>query len=89
MTNKNPNLITVPLEFKVACALCKISIQHALQIFINYCTLYDSLTAAYSKYYAEAAETISQYIDLKRPGTNMIINDSAEIQHCLLSILQV
>jgi len=25
---------------------------------------------------------------LKRPGTNMIINDSAEIQHCLLSILQ-
>jgi len=87
MTKENPYLITVPLEFKVACALCKINIESALQIFINHCSLYDSLTAGYKKYYAEAAETVSQYIELKRPGTNMVINDSAEVQHCLLAMV--
>jgi len=88
MTKENPNLITVPLEFKIACSIYKIAIQEALQIFINYCTLYDTFKPTYSRLYSEALETIFRYLDMKRPGTAVIADHGNEIQSCLLAILE-
>ena len=88
MTNENPNLLTVPLEFKVACFTYKISLQQALQIFINYCTLYHTLKPGYSRLYDEAQETIFRYLELKRPSTEPVVDHGNEIQGCLLSILE-
>jgi len=84
---ENPNLLTVPLEFKIACFMYKISLQEALQIFINYCTMYDAFKPTYSRLYSEALETIFRYLDMKRPGTAVIADHGHEIQGCLLTIL--
>jgi len=88
MTNDNPNLLTVPLEFKVACFTYKISLQEALQIFINYCTLYHTLKPGYNRLYDEAQETIFRYLEIKRPGTQPVVDQENEIQGCLLAILE-
>jgi len=88
MTKENPNLLTVPLEFKVACFTYKISHQEALQIFINYCTIYHTLKPGYTRLYNEALETIFQYLELKRPGTEPVVNQGSETQGCLLAILE-
>jgi len=88
MTKKIPNQITVPLEFKVACTLNRITIQEALQIFINYCTLYNALNSRYNQYFDEANETIFRYLDTKRPGTKVIIRDEDEVQQRILAIVE-
>jgi len=88
MTKENPNLVTVPLEFKVACSLYKISLQEAVQTFINYCTIYQALNPSYIRLYSEALETIFRYLDQKRPGTNAVVDQGHEIQGCLLAILE-
>ena len=88
MTKKNPNLITVPLEFKVACTIYHITIQEALQIFIYYCTLYNALNSRYNQYFDEANETIFRYLDMKRSGTQFIIREEDEVQQCILAIVE-
>lgn len=55
-------LITVPLEFKVACRIYMISVQEVLQIFINHATVFDSTSRIYSQGYTEAVTTITHYI---------------------------
>jgi len=88
MTKQNPNLLTVPSEFMIACFMYKISLQDALQIFIKYCTLYHAFKPTYCRLYSEALETIFRYLDMKRPGTNVIVDQRQEIQGFLMGILE-
>ena len=88
MTKENPSLITVPLEFKVACTINRITIQEALQIFINYCSLYNSLNSRYNQYFDEANETIFRYLDTKRPKTKLILRDEDEVQQTILALVK-
>jgi len=89
MTKENQNLITVPSDFKEACSNCKITMQFALQIFIDCCTLFHALKPGYSCLFSEALETIFRYLDTKRPGTNVITDNSKETQDHLLAILKI
>jgi len=89
MTKENQNLITVPAEFKEACSNCTITMQFALQIFIDCCTLFHALKPGYTCLFNEALETIFRYIDSKRPGTKVITDNSKETQDHLLAILKI
>jgi hypothetical protein len=55
------HIIEVPLEFKVACTVYRLNIQQVLQIFVDYASIYDSLTGEYSEGFSEATRTISSY----------------------------
>ncbi|WP_158800216.1 hypothetical protein [Pedobacter sp. L105] len=59
-------LINVPLDFKVACAIYKLDMQEVLQIFIDHITLYDSICREYNEGFSEATRTVSEYVLAKK-----------------------
>jgi len=67
MKRINHNILTIPMEFKVACTIYKVSEQEVLQIFIDHSSLFDSLCEEYSEGFSEATRTIAQYVR-SRPG---------------------
>ena len=78
-TQINYHKLTIPLEFRVACALYRLDEQEVLQIFINHATVYDSLADPYSEGYSEASKTIGLYVAEKRRTPN----GSHAFSHCL------
>ena len=66
MKKTNHHLIAVPLEFKVACTIYKVTIQEVLQVFIDHITLYDSICLDYSEGFYEATRTIFDFIIAKQ-----------------------
>ena len=61
-TQINYHRLTMPLEFRVTCAVYRLNEQEVLQIFINHATVYDSLADPYSEGYSEASKTIGLYV---------------------------
>jgi len=78
-TQINYHKLTIPLEFRVACALYRLDEREVLQIFINHATVYDSLADPYSEGYSEASKTIGLYVAEKRRTPN----GSHAFSHCL------
>ena len=78
-TQINYHTLTIPLEFRVACALYRLDEREVLQIFINHATVYDSLADPYSEGYSEASKTIGLYVAEKRRTPN----GSHAFSHCL------
>ena len=75
----NNHVITIPLEFRIACSLYKLDPQEVLQIFIDHATVYDCLSEDYSEGFTEASKTIGLYIMLAR----RIPNGCQGYKHCM------
>ena len=78
-TEINYHQLTIPLEFRVACAVYRLDEQEVLQIFINHATVYDSLADQYSEGYSDASKTIGLFVVEKRRTAN----GSHAFSHCL------
>jgi len=77
----NPDVIHIPLEFRIACSIYKLDPQEVLQIFISHATVYDSLADGYSEGYSEVSKTIGLYVaSLRRTARG-----SHAYSHCLES----
>lgn len=61
--------IEIPLEFKVACSIYKVSIAEVLQIFIDHVTLYDLMDKNYHEGFSEGCHTLI-YCIKKKGKTN-------------------
>ncbi|HEY0177959.1 MAG TPA: hypothetical protein VGC08_16365 [Pedobacter sp.] len=78
MKRANPKLIIIPLEFKIACTICKLNIQEVLQTFINHVTIYDTICPWYNEGFSEASRTISAYIKSRKRK----FRESKALLHC-------
>ncbi|WP_158797515.1 hypothetical protein [Pedobacter sp. L105] len=65
MKRINPNLIIVPLEFKIACTIYKLDMAQVLQILIDHVTLYDTICQKYNEGFSEASRMIVWYVRSK------------------------
>jgi len=78
MKQAYPDIITIPLEFKIACLIYKLDMAQVLQIFIDHVTLYDKICRKYNRGFSEASETFIRYIISKgKPRAN-----SKAMRHC-------
>jgi len=78
-TKTNNHVITIPLEFRIACSLYKLNPREVMQIFIDHATVYDWVSEDYSEGFTEASNTIGSYIvDARR-----ILSGCHCYRHCL------
>lgn len=75
--NTNHSLIEIPVRFRIACTLYKLTEQQVLQIFIDHCTLYDFFSGLYSEGYTEVAGTIEDSLKNSR-----LKNVPKAFRHC-------
>ena len=92
MKVSNTSLISIPVEFSVACMIYKITVKQALQLFIDHITLYDSFSETYSKGFTEASGTITTFLQTKekKPGLGKAFQNCRDLAApCLALIIRL
>ncbi|SHF10083.1 hypothetical protein [Pedobacter caeni] len=62
MKNENPEVLAIPLSFKIACATYHLAIPEVLQLFIDHISFYDSLSHKSDDCYRLATNTLLRYV---------------------------
>ncbi|AOM77255.1 hypothetical protein [Pedobacter steynii] len=78
MKKEEPELLTIPLEFKIACATYHLPVAEVLQQFIDHISFYDSLSYKSNDSYRFATNTLLSYPQPTVQGMNPAFRKSRE-----------
>lgn len=74
-------VLTIPLDFKIACIVYQLKPENVLQSFVNHVSLFMSLSSGYLKGYREATNTLAEYSinNVVREGSPAITENNRDL----------